>query len=81
MESRSKADADITAQVLDDASSYETLSIKSETAYAMSVTEIKCNGQAPDPIIRGSAVAEDFANKNIEIALGLDLDTLVADYN
>lgn len=47
----------------------------------MSVTEIKCNGQAPDPIIRGSAVAEDFANKNIEIALGLDLDTLVADYN
>jgi len=61
LETRAHVEAEIVEQLLDqaneDASSYETLSIKSETAYAMAVTEIECNGRVADPIIRGSAVA------------------------
>jgi hypothetical protein len=47
----------------------------------MVATEINCNGRAPDPIIYGRAVASDLAMKSLDIALGLDLDSLVADYN
>jgi len=43
--------------------------------------EINCNGRAPDPIVYGRAVPKDFAMKSMDIALGLDFETLVADYN
>ena len=81
MQAEQGAEAKRQEEQPDDASSYDTLTIKSETEYAMVATEVNCNGRAPDPIIYGKAVASALAMKNVDIALGLDFETLVADYN